>query len=114
MSTTSYIISKNVINLLMLSHFISILHRCKRVKQTEVAMCHQKLFTFRMQLHFLLSLSIVQVAVDAVRTFEEAQRLRENLVKSMLSPLPKDGKIRLTGGENEYEGNMQYSIGHLN
>lgn len=57
-----------------------------------------------MQLHFLSLCLMLQVAVGAVRTFEEARRLRENLIKSMLKPLPKDGKIRLIGGENESEG----------
>lgn len=59
-----------------------------------------------LKMHFLFLFVILQVAVDAVRTYEEAKRLRESLVNSMLQPLPKDGKIRLTGGENEYEGNF--------
>lgn len=104
-----YVIFKNVINLLMLSHLFHFTS-CKRVIKTEIVMCQLKFFTLTMQLHFLLSFLILQEAVDAVRTFEEAKRLRESLVKSMLSPLPKDGKIRLIGGENEYEGNMPYSI----
>lgn len=93
----------------MLSHLFHFTS-CKRVIKTEIVMCQLKFFTLIMQLHFLLSFLILQEAVDAVRTFEEAKRLRESLVKSMLNPLPKDGKIRLIGGENEYEGNMPYSI----
>lgn len=60
----------------------------------------------RVQLHLLLLLLTVQAVVGAVRTYEDAKRLRENLINSMLKPLPKDGKIRLVGGENEYEGNI--------
>lgn len=91
----------------MLSHLFHFTS-CQRVIQTEIIiMCPLK--TYRMQLHFLLLFLILQVAVDAVTTYEEAKRLRENLVNSMLKPLPTDGKIRLIGGENEYEGNMPYS-----
>ncbi len=66
-----------------------------------------RLNTLRMQLH-LLSFLILQVAVDAFRTYEEAKQIRENLINLMLKPLPKDGKIRLVGGENEYEGKILY------
>ncbi|KAG4067788.1 hypothetical protein HA402_010474 [Bradysia odoriphaga] len=60
-----------------------------------------------MQLHLVLWFLITLVVVDALTTYEEAKRLRENLVNAMLKPLPKDGKIRLIGGENEYEGNVE-------
>lgn len=93
----------------MLSHLFHFT-AWKRVIKTEIVMCQLKFITMRMQLHILLSFLILQVAVDAVRTFEEAKRLRESLVKSMLNPLPKDGKIRLIGGDNEYEGNKSVSI----
>lgn len=68
-------------------------------------MCQFK--SLKMQLHLLFLFVILQVAVDAVRTYEEAKRLRESLVNTLLQPLPKDGKIRLIGGENEYEGNCR-------
>lgn len=57
-----------------------------------------------MQLHLLFVFLTLRVTVDAHITYEEAKRLRESLVNSILKPLPKDGKIRLVGGENEYEG----------
>lgn len=100
-SMTSYIIS--VISSFLLSHLFHFTS-CKRVRNTKnIVMCQRK--TLKMQLQFLLLLLILQVAVDAVRTYEEAKRLRESLVNSMLKPLTADGNIRLIGGENEYEGN---------
>lgn len=92
----------------MLSHLIHFTS-CKLVIKTYRAM-YRLNKSFRMQLHFmslLLLLLFVQVVVEAVRTYEEAKRLRESLVNSMLKPLPTDGNVRLIGGANEYEGNMR-------